>query len=90
VGLPLEEEGGYRVRALLCGCVCNCRRRLKAADDEQLVSEVLDHLRRAHPAIPLGEERVREIISARAYKLEYAVVYEDGEGPDEEFGPEPY
>ena len=79
------------MRALLCGCVCNCRRRLRAADDEQLVSEVLDHLRRDHPTIPLGEERVREIISARAYELvEYAVVYEDGEGPDEEFGPEPY
>ncbi len=79
------------MRALLCGCVCNCRRRLKAADDEQLVSEVLDHLRRDHPTIPLGEERVWEIISARAYELvEYAAVYEDGEGPDEEFGPEPY
>ena len=79
------------MRALLCGCVCNCRLRLRAADDEELVSEVLDHLRRDHPTIPLGEERVREIISARAYELvEYAVVYEDGEGPDEEFGPEPY
>ena len=78
------------MRALLCGCVCNCRLRLRAADDEELVSEVLDHLRRDHPTIPFGEERVREIISARAYELEYAAVYEDGEGPDVEFGPEPY
>jgi predicted small metal-binding protein len=71
------------VRALLCGCVCNCRRRLKAADDEQLVSEVLDHLRRNHPTIPVGEERVREIVFARSYELvEYVTVYEDREGPD--------
>jgi hypothetical protein len=67
-----------------------CRRRLKAAGDEQLVSEVLDHLRRDHPTIPLGEGQVREIISTRAYELEYAAEYEDGEGPDEEFGLEPY
>jgi hypothetical protein len=58
--------------------VCNCRRRLKAADDEQLVSEVLDHLRRNHPTIPVGEERVREIVFARSYELvEYVTVYED-------------
>jgi predicted small metal-binding protein len=83
-----KEETG--VRALLCGSVCNCRRRLSGADDEQLVSEVLDHLRRDHPTIPLGEEWVREIVFARAYELEYAAVYKDGQGPDEEFGPEPY
>jgi predicted small metal-binding protein len=79
------------MRALLCRCVCNCYRRLKADDDEELVGEVLDHLRRNHPAIALDEAQVREIVSTRAYELvEYAAVYEDAEGPDEEFGPEPY
>ena len=83
-----KEERGER--ALLCGCVCNCRLRLRAADDEELVSEVLDHLRRDHPTMPLDEERIWEIISACAYELKYAAVYESGQGPDEEFGPEPY
>jgi len=78
------------MRALLCGCVCNCHHRLRADDDEGLVGEVLDHLRRNHPAVPLDDARVREIVSARAYKLEYAAVYEEEEGPDEEFGPEAY
>jgi predicted small metal-binding protein len=78
------------MRALLCNSMCNCYRRLKAADDEELVREVLDHLRRNHPAVAHDEVQVREIVSARAYELEYAVVYEDGDGPDEEFGPEYY
>ena len=78
------------MRALLCSSLCNCYRRLKAADDEELVGEILDHLRRNHPAVPLDEAQVREIVSARAYELKYVAVYEDGDGPDEEFGPEYY
>jgi hypothetical protein len=32
-----------------------------------------------------------EMVSTRAYDFEYVPVgYEDGMGPDEEFGPEPY
>jgi len=78
------------MRALLCNSKCNCYRRLKAADDEELVREVLDHLRRNHPAVPHDEVQVREIVSACAYELEYAVVYEDKDGPEKEFGPEYY
>jgi hypothetical protein len=37
-----------------------------------------------------SENQVREFVTVKAYNLEYAVVYADGEGPDEEFGPEPY
>jgi hypothetical protein len=40
--------------------------------------------------MPFSEDRVREFVTIRAYNLEYAAVYGDGEGPDEEFGPEPY
>jgi hypothetical protein len=37
-----------------------------------------------------SENQVREFVTVKAYNLEYAEVYADGEGPDEEFGPEPY
>jgi hypothetical protein len=40
--------------------------------------------------MPFSEERIRKFVTVRAYDLEYATVYADGEGPDEEFGPEPY
>jgi len=58
---------------------------MRGADDDELFGEVLDH-----PAMPLPEERVREFVTTRAYNVEYAAVYADGEGPDEDFGPEPY
>jgi hypothetical protein len=50
-------------RALLCGC-----RRLEASDAQKLVSEVLAHLRREHPAEEYGEARVRERIAAHSYR----------------------
>ena len=45
---------------------------------------------RVHPAMPFSEDRVREFVTIRAYNLEYAAVYANGEGLDEEFGPKPY
>ena len=38
------------------------------------------------------EERIRQVVAIKAYNIEeYALVYADGEGPEEEeFGPEPY
>lgn len=30
------------------------------------------------------------MVVSRAYRIEYATVYANGSGPDEEFGPEPY
>jgi hypothetical protein len=77
------------VRKLLCDRLRNCQQGLSGADDE-LFGEVLAHLSRDHPARLISEDRVREFVSLRAYDLEYASVYADGEGPDEEFGPEPY
>jgi hypothetical protein len=75
------------MRALLC----HCRHRLEAEDDETLFDLVQEHLIRVHPAIPPTEEQVMEIVSTRAYDLEYVPVgYEGGTGPDEEFGSEPY
>ena len=78
------------MRAVLCGSLCNCRHSLRAEDDEKLVKVALEHLRQHHPAAPFDEVRVREVVFTRAYNVEYAVVYAGGDGPDAEFGPEPY
>jgi predicted small metal-binding protein len=85
-----KGKGGGRVRAVLCASLCNCRHSLRADDDEGLVEAALDHLRRHHPAAPIGEERVRKIIFTRAYDIEYATMYAGSFGPHDEFGPEPY
>ena len=78
-------------RALLCGRLCNCNRSVKGADDDELFGEVLAHLRRDHPAMLFPEERIRQFVALRAFNVEeYAAVYADGEGPEEEFGLEPY
>jgi hypothetical protein len=74
------------VRKVLYESLCNCQQGISGADDEGLFGEVLAHLSRDHPAMPFSEERIREFVTIRAYNLEYA----DGEGLDEEFGPEPY
>ena len=79
-------------RAVLCAPLCNCRHSLRADDNEELVEVALEHMRLHHPEAPVEEERVREIISARSYGIEYVVVYAGGYGPqkEEEFGLEPY
>jgi hypothetical protein len=71
------------MRAVLCALLCNCRHALRADDDELLVDVALDHLRRYHPVAPLGEELVREIVTARAYEIEYTSVYPDSLGTEE-------
>lgn len=66
------HEGRATMRAVLCASLCNCRHTLRADGDERLVEVALEHLRRNHPAAPLVEERVRRIVSTRAYDIEYA------------------
>jgi predicted small metal-binding protein len=68
------QERKATMRAVLCASVCNCRHTLRAEDDEGLVEVALEHLRHTHPAAPLREERVRRIVSIRAYDIEYATV----------------
>lgn len=75
------------MRALLCW---GCHRRLEAADEEELSGKVLAHLKRDHPVMEADGERIREMVAARSYRYEWVVVYAGGNGPDEEFGPEPY
>lgn len=74
------------MRALLC----SCHRHLEAADEENLRKLVMSHLREDHRVGSADEGRVRELVAERAYRFEYAAPYDDGEGPDEEFGLEPY
>ena len=78
------------MRKLLCDHLCDCHRGISGADDDELFGEVLAHLSQDHSAAPFSEGRVREFVSGQAYGFEHAVVYADGEGPGEEFGPEPY
>ncbi len=76
------------MRAMICGC----GQRLEAINEGRLVEEVSIHLKRVHPnhlVASLSREQVRRIVADRAYKLEYALVYE-GDEPDEEFGLDPY
>jgi len=89
-----KGKGGGAVmrRAVLCAPLCNCRHSLRADDSEKLVEVALEHMRLHHPGAPVDEERVREMISARSYGIEYVVVYAGGYRlqEEEEFGPEPY
>ena len=83
-----ERERRTSMQAMLCGC----GRRLEAVNDEGLVREALSHQRREHAIYVADEEPVRRVVKENAYRLEYAApyAYVYGEGPDEEFGPEPY
>ena len=77
------------MRALLC----HCRQHLEARDDDALYGLVRDHLIRDHPAIPPTDEQVAEIVTTRAYNLEYVLVYATDsafEEEEEEFGPDPF
>ena len=75
------------MRALLC----HCRQHLEAEDDDALYGVVRDHLIRDHPAIPPTDEQVAEIVTTRAYNLEYVLVYAtDSAFEEEEFGPDPF
>ena len=59
------------------------RRHSEGHDDERLVAVALEHLRRYHPRRACVEERVREIVTARAYEIEYAAVYAGNLGTEE-------
>ncbi len=93
---PMEEASAAEVRlredmqAMLCGC----DRRLQAANHEELVEVVIDHLRRDHLELRFGEagvRAVREIVAARSYRLrEVAVYQDDAVVSDEGLIPDPY
>ena len=65
-------------RAVLCAPLCNCGHSLRADEEVGLVEALLEHIRLYHPAAPVEEERVREIVSTRSYGIEYVVEYTGG------------
>ena len=50
------------MRALDCG------QHLEASDDQKLFDEAQKHMNRDHPELQLGAERVREIVTEKAYE----------------------
>ena len=77
-------------RALLCDCGC----RLEAGDEEELVSEVLAHLRWEHPVMGQRqhqEAQIHERVVRCSYRYEcMEELYTGGAEPDDEFGLDPY
>jgi hypothetical protein len=55
-----------------------------------LVEAALEHMREHHPAAPVEEESVREIVSTRSYAIEYVAVYTGGYRPEAHFGLKAY
>jgi hypothetical protein len=82
ISLPCREGGEVfkkRRRAVMRAVLCHCRVHLEARDDEALHAVVRDHLALEHPAVEPSEEQVEEVVSTRAYNLEYAYPYADEE-----------
>ena len=46
----------------------------RADDEVGLVEAALEHMRLHHPAAPVEEERVRQIVSTRSYAIEYVAL----------------
>ena len=72
------------MRALLC----HCHRHLEAEDDDALCAVVREHLIWWHPTLEPSKEQAQQIVSTRAYNIEYAE--EHAEDEEEEFVFEPY
>jgi hypothetical protein len=69
------------MRALLC----HCHHHLEAEDDEALCVGVREHLLWRHQNLGPSEEQAQQIVSSKAYDLEYAEV-----DVEEELAFEPY
>ena len=46
---------------------CDCGQHLEASDDQKLFDEAQKHMNRDHPEMQLSAERVREIVTEKAY-----------------------
>jgi predicted small metal-binding protein len=56
---------------------CMCGNYVVADNDEELVSQVLEHARKVHPEMDLTEEQAREMVTAGASDREDASDVED-------------
>ena len=49
---------------------CECRKTLQAANDEDLVRVVKEHVAEDHPDMNLTDDQVEELVGAQAYDAE--------------------
>jgi predicted small metal-binding protein len=47
---------------------CDCGHTLQAANDDDLASQMRDHVGESHPEMELDDEQVRNLVAARAYE----------------------
>ena len=71
------------MRALLC----HCHHHLEAEDDDALCGVVREHLIWRHLSLEPSDGQVQQIVSTRAYDIEYA---EEHVEEEEEYSFEPY
>jgi hypothetical protein len=64
---------------------------LRRTTNSPAAAPLINHLIQEHPALPLTDEQVSEMVATRSYYLEYQLVDMGGTASEEEkFGPEPY
>jgi hypothetical protein len=47
---------------------CDCGKTLQAANEDDLATQVRDHVAEAHPEMELNDEQLREFVADRAYE----------------------
>jgi predicted small metal-binding protein len=47
---------------------CDCGRTLQAGNDDDLATQVREHVDESHPEMELTDEQVRDLVAARAYE----------------------
>jgi predicted small metal-binding protein len=47
---------------------CDCGMTLQAANDDDLATQVRQHVDESHPDMTLSDEQARELVSNRAYE----------------------
>jgi hypothetical protein len=47
---------------------CDCGKTLQAANDDDLATQVRDHVDEVHPEMELSDEQVRGMVADRAYE----------------------
>ena len=46
---------------------CDCGATLQAANDDELVAAVTEHVQSDHPDMDLGEDGARDLVASKAY-----------------------
>lgn len=49
---------------------CQCGKTLQAANDEDLIEAVREHVDEEHPDMDLSDEQVEELVGSQAYDAE--------------------